>query len=292
MRDFAGRLAVITGAASGFGREFARTARGLGMRLLLADVDAAALEALVHELGGAPDVAGEKVDVSDGAAVESLARRAAREFGAVNLLFNNAGVACGGYVWENTAADWQWVLGVNLMGVVNGLRHFVPVMLESSRAGAPAHIVNTASVAGWVCPPLSGIYNASKHAVVALTETLHHDLRLTGSAIGVSLLCPAFVPTGIAHSERNRPAGLAAGAEATPSQRLAHSLAAKAVESGRLSAEDVARITFEAIREERFYVFTHPRILPAVRQRVLDAVEGRAPADPYGAKPEARPPVP
>jgi len=261
------------------------------MRLVLADVDEAALAALVAELGDKANVIGVKVDVSDAAQVENLAARAQGAFGPVHLLFNNAGVGSGGYVWENSEHDWQWVLGVNLMGVVHGLRHFVPAMLASSRAGEPAHIVNTASVAGWLSAPLMGVYNVSKHAVVTLTETLFHDLRLAGSKIGVTLLSPAFVATGISHSDRSRPERFAADSPPTASQRAAQAQTAKAVESSRLSAAQVAQMTFDAIRAERFYVFTHRQILPSVRSRVLHAVEGLAPADPYEDRPESRPRV-
>ena len=286
MKAFHGRTAVITGAASGLGREFARHACGLGMQLVLADVEAAPLNALVAELGSAGcRVLGEVVDVSRSEDVARLAERAYAEFGEVSLLFNNAGVGSGGYLWENSEADWQWVLGVNLWGVVHGIRHFVPRMLTS---GQPAHIVNTASVAGLLCAPVMGVYNVSKHAVVALTETLHHDLRMAGAQIGVSLLCPAFVPTGIALSHRNRPADLR-GAAPTASQKMAHAAIVKAGDSGRVAAPEVARITFEAIAEDRFYVFTHPQILPSVQLRFDDILAQRTPSDPYLVKPSARP---
>jgi NAD(P)-dependent dehydrogenase (short-subunit alcohol dehydrogenase family) len=290
MQDFKGRTAVITGAASGFGREFARLAKSLGMRLVLADVDRAALDEVMAELGGKPDAVGLRVDVADPAQVAQLAALAKSTFGPVHLLFNNAGVGAGGYVWENSEHDWNWVLGVNLMGVVHGLRYFVPDMLVSSRAGEPAHIVNTASMAGWLNAPLMGVYNVSKQAVVALTESLYHDLQLAGSAIGVSLLSPAFVATGISHSHRNRPEHLTAEA-ATPSQRAAQAQTKKAVESGRLSAAAVAQMTFDAIRADRFYIFTHPQILPLVANRARHAVEGLAPADPYEGHAEVRPKV-
>ncbi len=181
MKDFAGRVAVITGAGSGFGREFAREAHRLGMKLVLADVQRDALNAVVAELGDAgATLIGEQVDVARGEEVQRLADRAFAEMGAVHLLFNNAGVGSGGLVWENSDRDWQWVLGVNLWGVVHGIRHFVPRMIAG---GAPGHVINTASVAGLVCAPNMGVYNVSKHAVVALTETLQHDLRLAGANI-------------------------------------------------------------------------------------------------------------
>jgi NAD(P)-dependent dehydrogenase (short-subunit alcohol dehydrogenase family) len=291
MEDFARRTAVITGAASGFGLEFARLARAEGMRLVLADVNGQALEAAIAGLGDSTDIVAVEVDVSQSEQVEELAEVARSSFGPVHLLFNNAGVGAGGYIWESSEQDWEWVMGVNLMGVVHGLRHFVPGMLASSRGGEPAHIVNTASVAGWLNAPLMGVYNVSKQAVVSLTETLYHDLRLAGANVGVTLLSPAFVATGIAQSDRNRPARLARYAQPTPSQLASQAQTRKAVESSQLSAAEVARMTFEAIRANRFYVFTHSRVLPLVGARVRHAIEGLPPADPYASRPDVRPKI-
>jgi NAD(P)-dependent dehydrogenase (short-subunit alcohol dehydrogenase family) len=290
MNDLAGRAAVITGAGSGLGLEMARRAHALGMRLVLADVEPAPLGRIVDEIrAGGGTALGEVADVADDGQVARLAGRAFSELGEVHLLVNNAGVGGGGYVWETSEKEWNWVLGVNLMGVVHGLRHFLPRMLEANARGVPGHVVNTASIAGWLATPMFGVYNVSKHAVVALTETLHHDLRLAGSTIGVSLLCPAFVPTGIAHSERNRPPHLADGAPPTASQSRAQAAVERAVAGGKIGAADVARITFEAVTENRFYVFTHPKIMPSVRAR-HDAVHaGAPPADPYGQRPDRRP---
>jgi NAD(P)-dependent dehydrogenase (short-subunit alcohol dehydrogenase family) len=293
MKDLNGKVAVITGAGSGFGREFARLGAHEGMKLVLADVQREALDAVVAELKGAgAEVIGEIVDVADSGQVAQLADRAFQTFGPVHLLMNNAGVGGGGYLWENTDKDWNWVLGVNLMGVVHGIQHFVPRMLEANRHGTPGHIVNTASMAGWLAAPLMGVYNVSKHAVVALTETLYHDLRLAQSTIGVTALCPAFVPTGIADSHRNRPKTLANPAPPTTSQRMAQAASEKAVSSGRMTAEHVARMTFDAVRENRYYVFTHPQILPTVQARFEAALHGDAPADPFAGKPSAKPTSP
>jgi NAD(P)-dependent dehydrogenase (short-subunit alcohol dehydrogenase family) len=195
----------------------------------------------------------------------------------------------GGYLWENSDADWRWTLGVNLLGVANGIRHFVPRMIAAGLEADSGHVVNSASIAGWLCAPLLGVYNASKAAVVAASETLYHDLRLAGSGIGVSVLCPAFVPTAIFDSERNRPADLANTAAPTASQRMARAAAEKAVAGGRLGADEIAAQTFEAIRANRFYVFTHPQIMPAVRARFDAALAGAEPADPFAARPGTRP---
>jgi NAD(P)-dependent dehydrogenase (short-subunit alcohol dehydrogenase family) len=291
MKDLSGKTAVITGAASGLGLEMARRAHALGMRLVLADVEPEPLSRIVNEVRGAGGVAlGEVVDVAEDAQVARLAARAFAELGEVNLLVNNAGVGGGGYVWETSEEEWRWVLGVNLMGVVHGLRHFVPRMIEANARGVPGHVVNTASIAGWLATPMFGVYSVSKHAVVALTETLHHDLRLAGATLGVTLLCPAFVPTGIARSERNRPSHLAGAAPRTASQARAQAAVERAVAGGKIGAADVARMTFEAVAEDRFYVFTHPQILASVRAR-HEAVHAAAPpADPYGQRPDRRPP--
>jgi NAD(P)-dependent dehydrogenase (short-subunit alcohol dehydrogenase family) len=288
MHEFQGKVAVITGAASGFGLEFAKQGAALGMKLVLADIHAGALDAAVAQLrhDGA-DAIGVPTDVSQGEQVEALARAALDAYGRVHLLFNNAGVGAGGFIWESSAKDWEWVFGVNVMGVAHGVRVFTPILL---RQDEPAHIVNTASVAGLLSPPAMAIYNASKHAVVALTETLYNDLRLAGTQVGCSLLCPAFVPTGIACSERNRPAHLCNDdVPLTDSQLAAAKQIQKAVESGKISAAQVAQITFDAIRARRFYILTHPNILSTVELRLRDILAQRNPTDPFSLKPAVRP---
>ncbi|HZX96100.1 MAG TPA: SDR family oxidoreductase [Myxococcales bacterium] len=287
MRELAGKVAVITGAGSGFGLEFARIGARERMKLVLADVQQDALDAAVGEARDAgADAIGVRIDVSSAAEVDRLASRTVESFGGVHLLFNNAGVAGGGgYAWEASLEDWQWVLGVNLMGVVHGIRSFVPRMLRQS---CECHVVNTASAAGLVSAPLMGVYNVSKHGVVALSETLFHDLRAAGAKVSVSVLCPAFVPTNIHASERNRPPSLAEAAPPTPSQIAARERSGKAVASGRLTAAEVARMTFEAVREDRFYVVTHPKMLASVELRLQDIVTRRNPTDPYTFKPELK----
>lgn len=286
MFQFEGKVAVITGAASGFGRAFAQKGAALGMKLVLADVDGHALAQTVDALrADGADAIGVPTDVSDATQVEALALAALDAFGKVHLLFNNAGVGAGGFLWESSANDWAWVFGVNVMGVAHGVRVFTPIML---RQNEPAHIVNTASVAGLLSPPAMGIYNASKHAVVSLTETLYHDLQNTGGQLSCSLLCPAFVPTGIADAERARPETLRNDAAPTRSQLAAGKQLQRAVQSGKLTATDVAQLTFEAIEAGRFYIITHPAILPTVRLRHEDIELQRNPTDPLSLKPEVK----
>jgi len=249
------------------------------------------LQSVADELRGAgADVLTQRVDVSDGAQIQALANATMDRFGAVHLVFNNAGVASGGLVWEQSERDWQWTLGVNLWGVIHGVRVFTPLMLAAAKADPAyrAHIVNTASMAGLLNPPLSGAYNASKHAVVSLTETLHHDLALVTEQVRCAVLCPYFVPTGIADSERNRPAGMADAGGPAHSQLVGRSMMEKAVQSGKVSAAQVAATTFDAIRNDAFYVFSHPHALDGVRERAEHIVALQDPADPYAARPDFR----
>jgi NADP-dependent 3-hydroxy acid dehydrogenase YdfG len=288
MRDFAGKVAVITGAGSGFGREFARLAAGLEMKLVLADIQGDALEAVADELrAGGAEVLALRTDVAKAADMEALAAASFEKFGAVHLLFNNAGVGAGGFVWENSVADWEWVLGVNVWSVIHGIRLFVPRMIAQ---GDACHVVNTASVAGLLSAQLMAVYNVSKHAVVTLSETLFQDLRVAKANVGVTVLCPAFVATGIAKSERNRPAEFQSE-ELTPSQKIAAAATLKAVESGKMTAAEVAAKTFDCIRENRFYCITHPRILGSVELRLQDILAQRNPSDPFSLKPAAAPAV-
>ncbi|SCV01262.1 conserved hypothetical protein [Cupriavidus necator] len=291
MKDFSNKVAVITGGASGFGKEFAHLAADLGMKLVLADVQEDALDATVAEFKARNvPVIGLRTDVSRADQVQALADAAIEAFGQVNLLFNNAGVGAGGLIWENSEKDWEWVLGVNLYGVVHGVRIFTPLMLAAAEKD-PAyqgHIVNTASMAGLLSPPAMGVYNASKHAVVALTETLYQDLGLVTEQVRCSVLCPYFVPTGINQSQRNRPADLANQAPPTRSQLVSQALSDKAVGSGKVTAAEVAQLTFDAIRDESFYIYSHPQALAPVRQRFEDIVGQRNPGDPFADKPEVR----
>lgn len=291
MKDFAGRVAVITGAASGIGRELANSAAALGMKLVLGDIDADALERAAAELlAGGAEVLAMVCDVRKCAHVEELADAAMIRFHAVHLVFNNAGVASGGLVWEHGEADWDWVLGVNLFGAIHSVRIFTPLMLDCVRRDPryEGHIVNTASMAGLVSTPALGIYTVSKHAVVALSETLHHDLRLVGAPIGASVLCPYFVPTGIGQCERHRPEEVRATQPPTPSQQIAQAVLSQAVAAGPLSAAEVARLSFDAIRQGDFYILPDRQLLDMVAARTQAILGAAAPADPSIAMPGLR----
>ena len=280
MKDFKGKVAVITGGASGLGRAMAERFASEGMSIVLADVEPSALAKAETEMKAAgAKVIGVRTDVSKAADVEALAQQALATFGAVHLLANNAGVAEGGRVWDNTVADWEWVLGVNVWGVIHGLRVFTPIMLKQ---GSEGHIVNTASVAGLISPPGMGIYCVSKHAVVTLSECLHHDLARQSDKLKCSVLCPAYVPTGIADSGRNRPPDLKDTRHKSAADLALDANLKKAVQSGKLSAADVAQKVYEAVREERFYILTHPKIKASIQWRMEDILQERNPTNPMG----------
>ena len=289
MKTFKGRTAVITGAASGFGLESSRIAARLGMNVVMADVQQDALDLAAAEITalGAPVLA-YRLDVSKAAEVEALGAAVLARFGAPHFVFNNAGIGAGGLIWENTVKDWEWVIGVNIMGVAHGVRVFTPMMLAAAKADPTyeGHITNTASMAGLLNAPNMGVYNVSKHAVVALSETLYQDLRLVTDQISASVLCPFFVPTGITKSQRNRPGELQDDAKPTRSQLIGQAMSDKAVGSGKVSAAQVAQFVFDAVAEKRFYVYSHPRALATVQTRLEDIVSARNPTDPFAHKPE------
>ena len=285
-----GRTAVITGAASGFGLETARLAARQGMNVVMADVMEEPLAAAVQEIEAlGAQVLPFRCDVRNAAEVEALGAATLERFGAPHLVFNNAGVGAGGLIWEHTARDWDWVMGVNVMGVAHGVRVFTPMMLAAEKADPDysGHIVNTASMAGLVSMPNMGVYNVSKHAVVALSETLYQDLKLVSDRVHAHVLAPYFVPTGIARSERSRPQDAQEGGRrATTSQRVAQGLIEKAVAGGRITAADVARFVFDALEAGRFYIYSHPKALAQVMTRAEDILATRNPSDPYRERPE------
>lgn len=285
MKQLRGRAAVITGAASGFGLELARLAARAEMLLVLSDIEAEPLaraEAEIQSMGAT--TLAMRVDVSRAEEVDALAEATFSRFGVPALLINNAGIGAGGLAWENESNEWHQVMGVNLHGVVNGVRSFVPRMLEATKQSGDfeAHIVNVASMAGLQCSPLMSLYNASKFAVLGFTETLCHDLALLTDRVNVSVVCPGMVPTGISRSERHAPASAPAP---TASQRLARKLSDQAMALSRVSAVDVAKQTMAAVMDGRFYVFTHPDDLHNISIRANDQLAGRNPTDPFASLP-------
>ena len=286
--DFKGKTAVLTGGASGFGLECARIGASLGMNLVIVDVQADALKQAHDEqksLGAT--VMAKKVDVSNADAMQGLASAVFERFGAPHFVFNNAGVGAGGLVWENTVEDWEWLLGVNLWGVIHGVRLFTPMMLEAAKQDPhyQGHIVNTASMAGLLTPPNMGIYNVTKHAVVSLTETLYQDLKLVSDQVSASVLCPYFLPTGINNSERNRPDALKPQV-VTPSQLIGQAMSNKAVSSGKVSAAQVAQMVFDAMLADQFYIYSHPKALGNAQTRFDAIVHGHNPPDPFAERPD------
>ena len=273
MKDLQGKVAVVTGGASGIGKAVAAKAAGEGMKLVIADIEEGALKDAERELaGGGADVLAVQCDVAEGDSVRALRDRALDRFGAVHLVHNNAGVGLGGPIWEVPESDWRWILGVNLWGVVHGIAAFVPLLVEQGEG----HVVNTASIAGLASAPFLGPYNATKQAVVAMSETLYKDLQAGGvTGVGVSVLCPGFVQTRIAESDRNRPAWAPErDVEGAPEMRAA----IQAMVDGGIPTAAVADRVLDAVRTNAFYILTHPELNEAVRTRFDDIVEGRPPS--------------
>ncbi|MFN9449693.1 MAG: SDR family oxidoreductase [Rubrivivax sp.] len=286
----AGGIAVITGAASGFGFEASVLAARRGMHVVMADVQADALATAaqtVRAMGA--QVLEQTLDVSRSEQVQALADATLERFGTPTFVFNNAGVGAGGLIWEHTLKDWEWVVGVNLMGVAHGVRIFTPLMLEAARRDAQwrGHMVNTASMAGLLCAPNMGVYNVVKHAVVAMSETLYQDLNLVTDQVHAHVLCPYFVPTGIHQSHRNRTGECKdPTARPTKSQLIAQAMSTKAVTSGKVTAAEVAGFVFDAMDDNRFYIYSHPRAIGLVQTRLEDILTPRNPSDPFASRPE------
>ena len=268
MKEFKGKVAVITGAASGIGRALAERCATEDMKVVLADVEDKALEQAEQQLKAeGASVLAVQTNVSTAGEVELLAQKTLDAFGAVHLLFNNAGVGGGAITWESTLADWEWVMGVNLWGTIHGVRTFVPIMLEQD---IECHIVNTASAAGLVSGPGAVIYKVTKHGIVTLSETLYHELALKRVKIKVSVFCPWFVNTQIMECERNRPQELKnrpdhdERVQMSPEYQFLYKVLLEGVRSG-MSCQKAADCVFEAIRKDRFYIFTDP---DAVKRQV------------------------
>ena len=265
MQELEGKVAVVTGAASGIGLALATRFAREGMQVAMADVERVALDEAVLALEkDGHDVIAVTCDVSDGDQVDALARTARNQFGAVHIVCNNAGVGGGGPMHALSTEDWQWVLGVNLWGVIHGIRAFLPHLLEQGEG----HIVNTASMAGLVAPPFMGPYNASKFAVVAITETLRAELEMSGSPVGTSVLCPGWVNTRIHESDRNRPDALRnpVEREMTPENEGIRTMMQTMIASG-MHPDEVAGRVVDAIRTNDLYVLTHPEMAEGIRNR-------------------------
>ena len=277
MKNLKDKVAVITGGASGLGFAMAQRFAQEGVKIVLADIEDGPLQTAVGKVEKAGvDTLGIKCDVSVGEDVENVAHQTIKHFGSINIVCNNAGVAPSGLIWEHSTKDWEWAMGPNVWGVIHGIRVFTPILLSQKEEG---HIVNTASVAGLMSFNGMGLYCTTKHAVVTMTECLHHDLTNVSEHVRCSVLCPAYVPTGIANSERNRPDSLRE--ERTKSEgelRMEENLK-QAVESGKISAAQVADQVLQSIREKHFYILTHSKIKPAIETRFQDILLERPPID-------------
>jgi NAD(P)-dependent dehydrogenase (short-subunit alcohol dehydrogenase family) len=287
MKEFRGKTAVVTGAASGIGRALAQRCADEGMKVVLADIEEKALADAEKEMrGGGASVLAVVTDVSKADDIEALAKKTLETYGAVHLLFNNAGVGGGFGAWNSTEEDWRWVLGVDLWGVIHGIRVFIPIMLKQDME---CHVVNTASIAGLMSGPGQAIYKVAKHGVVTLSETLHHELRYGGSKIGVSVFCPFYVKTRIMECERNRPPELLNSPaimrewEANPIFQMIWKAVDDGVKAG-VSCGQAADCVFSGIRGNKFYIFTDPDITKyLVQTRLEDILQDRQPTDPTAA---------
>jgi len=285
VKEFKGKVAVITGAASGIGRGIAERCAREGMKVVLADIEEPTLkeaEKMLKNRG--TDVVTVLTDVSRFNDVENLAQKTLDAFGCVHLLFNNAGVHSQNTIWESSLKDWEWTIGVNLWGVIHGIKAFVPIMIKQQ---TECHIVNSASLSGLIAGALEGTYRVTKHGVVSLSETLYIELRLAGMKIGVSVLCPGFVRTRILENAQNRPEELKnppVQREMTPEEQVSAKMINEYYQNGIQSGmppRECAGLVFEAICEDRFYIITHPaESYRQVQRRMENIIHGRNPTVP------------
>ena len=277
VKNFKNKVAVITGGASGLGLAMAKRFGQEGMKIMLGDIEHESLGRALKELSELDiEAHGVYCDVSKSEDVESLAKRTLEHFGGVHVLCNNAGVAPSGLIWEHSTKDWEWAMGPNVWGVIHGIRVFTPILLKQNE---DAHIVNTASVAGLMSFNGMGLYCATKHVVVTMTECLYHDLMNTSDRVSCSVLCPAYVPTKISESERNRPSNLKDDRVKSEDELNREENLRKAVASGKISADQVAEQVLKSIKEDRFYILTHPQIKPAIEKRYEDILSEAQPRD-------------
>lgn len=275
MKELAGKVAVVTGGASGIGRKLAECCAADGMKVVLADIEEGALATAVKEMAAAgADVLGVATDVSKADSVAALAAKTLDAHGAIHMLFNNAGVVAGGVIWESSLADWQWLINVNLWGVIHGVHTFVPIMLDQD---VECHIVNTASMAGLISGAGLGIYKITKHAVVSLSETLYHELTQRQSKIRVSVICPGLVHTNLGAAERNRPPSLVNDPDAATG--LSAQITADLLKEFGMPVEQLADRVFDAIKQDKFYVLPHTEAKPAVELRLDDIRREGPPTD-------------
>ncbi|MEM1114380.1 MAG: SDR family NAD(P)-dependent oxidoreductase [Pseudomonadota bacterium] len=276
MNEFAGRTAVVTGGASGIGLAMGELFAAQGMNVVLADIEAEALSLAVDKIrASGAQCMGEVTDVADPAQVGRLAAAAKEAFGGVHIACNNAGVFTGGLLWEESPADYQWSIDVNVTGVMNGIRSFIPMMIEQD---CPCHVVNTASMAALTAMPYSGIYHLTKHAVLAVSESLYHELSFHAPKVGVSVLCPEAINTGIAAAERNRPDHYRKDGDVVEND--ARSLVFGALTestAGGLPPSVMAERVLDGIREGRFYLLSNEEWRQAAHVRLDDIREGRNP---------------
>ncbi len=273
MNEFNGKTAVVTGGASGIGRAMAERFAKAGMNIVIGDVEPAALDKVVAEFRAkGVNATGLRTDVSKEGDVKALADKTVETFGGAHIVCNNAGVGISGFAWEISDEDWRWVMGVNLWGVIYGVRHFVPIMLK----GGEGHIVNTASMAGLTTGPGMSPYFVTKHGVVALSEAIHQELTMAQANIGVSVLCPAWVNTRIGESDRNRPGGPIDESTLDPIRQAMQQAIRGALSEG-LSPDDVAEMVFQAVINKTFYILPHAHWKDLIQERMENIIGQRTP---------------